>query len=139
VVIQRPLEEVFAFLADLENWSVWRPDLRESEQTSRGPLDVGTTFRQALDVGGQRMELFCEVTEYEKNRQLSLDYARDGLWFGLTFYFEPAEGGTRITGKGAGRMSGLSSLFEPLVDREVNQQIKTSLDDLKSLLESRAR
>jgi uncharacterized protein YndB with AHSA1/START domain len=138
VVIDRPLEEVFAFLTDLENWSLWQPDLRESEQTSRGPMDVGTTFRQALDVGGRRIELFCEVTGHEKDEKLSFDYARNGLSFALSFYFEPVEeGGSRITGKGEGRMSGFSSLFEPIVDREVNEQIKTSLDDLKVLLESR--
>jgi uncharacterized protein YndB with AHSA1/START domain len=138
VVIRRPPEEVFAFLADLQNWSRWQPELRESEQTSRGPIDVGTTFRQALDVGGQRIELFCEVTEYEEDEKLSFHYARDGLSLGLNFSFEPVEGGTRITGKGEGRMSGFSSLFEPVIDREVNEQIKTSLDDLKVLLESRA-
>jgi hypothetical protein len=136
VVRSRPLEGVFAFLADFENWSQWQPDLRESEQTSRGPMDVGTTFLQVLEVGGQRIKLFCEVTEYAKDEKLSFAYARDGLSFRLSFYFEPVKGGTRIISKGEGRMSGVSSLFEPLVDRKANDQIKTSLDDLKGLLES---
>jgi len=32
-------------------------------------------------------------------------------------------------------MTGFSSLFEPLVGREIDEQIKRSLDDLKILLE----
>jgi uncharacterized protein YndB with AHSA1/START domain len=136
VMIDRPPGEVFTFLADLENWWRWQPDLLESEQTSRGPMDVGTKFRQAIEVGGQRIELYCEVTGYEEDERLSLDYARDGLSSWLGFHLEPVERGTRVTGKGEGRMTGFSSLFEPVVDRGINEQIKRSLDDLKVLLES---
>ena len=112
------------------------PDLLESEQTSRGPVDVGTSFRQTLDLGGQRILLLCEVTGYEEGERLSFDYTRDGLSFWLGFYLEPVEGGTRVTGRGEGRMTGFSSLFEPVVEREIGGQIKHSLDDLKVLLES---
>ena len=56
MVVHRPREEVFGFLADLETWSRWQPGLWESEQTSRGSMDVGTTFRLALDVSSQRLE-----------------------------------------------------------------------------------
>ena len=136
VVIDRPPGEVFAFLADLENWWRWQPDLLESEQTSRGPMGVGTTFRQTLDAGGRRILLLCEVTGYEEDERLSLDYARDGLSFWLGFYLEPVESGTRVTGKGEGRLAGFSSLFEPLVERKIDEQIERSLDDLKGLVES---
>jgi carbon monoxide dehydrogenase subunit G len=137
VVVHRPREEVFGYLTDLETWSRWQPGLWESEQTSRGSMDVGTTFRLALDVSSQRIEVLCEVTEYEENEKLEFHYARDGLSLGLGYYLEPVGDYTRITGKGEGRMSGFSGLFEPIVDREVNEHIKTSLKDLKSLLESR--
>ena len=135
VVIDRPPGEVFAFLSDLENWSRWQPDLLESEQTSRGPMEVGTSFRQTLDVGGQRVELLCEVNGYEEDEELSFFYARDGLSFWLGFYLELVVIDTRVTGKGKGRLTGFSSLFEPVVEREIDEQIKRSLDDLKVLLE----
>ena len=138
MVIDRPPAEVFAFLADLENWRWWQPDLLESEQTSRGPMDVGTTFRQTLEVGGKRVVLLCEVSGYEENERLSFDYVRDGLSFWLGFYLESLMSGTRVTARGEGGMTGFSSLFEPLVEREINVQIKRSLDDLKVLLRSPA-
>jgi uncharacterized protein YndB with AHSA1/START domain len=136
VVIRRPSKVVFAFLADLESWSRWQPGMRENEQTSHSPMDVGTKFRQALDAGGQRIELLGEVTEYEPNEKLSLDYTRDGLSFRLTFHVEPIDEGARLISEGKGRMSGFFRLFEPVVEREVNEQIRASLDDLKALLES---
>ena len=97
-MIDRPPGEVFAFLADLESWWRWQPYLLESEQTSRGPVDVGTTFRQPPDLGGQRIVLLCEVSGFEEGERLSFDYARDGLSFRLGFYLEPVEGGTRHQG-----------------------------------------
>src|SRR3712207_494833 len=98
-------------------------------------MNVGTTFRQTLEVGGKRIVLLCEVTGYEEDEEMSFDYAREGLSFWLGFYLEPVESGTRLTGKGEGRMTGFSSLFEPVVEREIDEQIRRSLDDLKVLLE----
>jgi hypothetical protein len=80
-------------------------------------MDVGTTFRLALDVSSQRIEVLCEITEYEENEKLEFHYARDGLSLGLGYYLEPLGDYTRITGKGEGRMSGFSGLFEPIVLR----------------------
>jgi uncharacterized protein YndB with AHSA1/START domain len=45
VAINRPVEAVFARLTDVGNWSEWNPRLLEVEQTSKGPMGVGTTFR----------------------------------------------------------------------------------------------
>ncbi len=136
-MVQRPLEEVFAFVANLENWAEWQPAFRKSEP-SRSPMQVGTRFRQALDVQGQRIEFLCEVTEYEPNEKLSFAYVSEGTSFTFDFVFEPIEdGSTRLTGKGEGHMSGFLGLFEPLVGHEVNKQVKANLEGLKVLLESR--
>jgi hypothetical protein len=45
VVIDRPVEEVFAFATDPNNDSLWQSTTLETEQTSEGAVDVGTTFR----------------------------------------------------------------------------------------------
>ena len=43
-MIQRPVSEVFAFLADIENWAKLQLTLRESQKASPGPVKVGDTF-----------------------------------------------------------------------------------------------
>ncbi len=45
VVIERPIEEVFAFVTDPNNDPLWQSTSLETEQTSEGPVDVATTFR----------------------------------------------------------------------------------------------
>ena len=138
VVIERPLEEVFGFLADLRNWSLWQPDLRVSEQISGGSMEAGATFQQALDIKGRRVELLCEMTGNEPNEKLSFACDREDMALAFDFVFDPVENGTRLTGRGEGRLNGFYSLFEPLVDREANQQVKTNLHNLKDYLESRS-
>ena len=135
MVVLRPLEEVFAFVADFDNWTRREPAPRE-DQFPHGPVKVGATFRQVFEFQGQRIELLCEAIEYEPNEKLSYECVRDDSSFEIGFVFEPVEGGTRLTGKGQGSANGPLKLFEPLVAREVNREIEANLDKLKSLLES---
>jgi hypothetical protein len=136
VIIGRPVEEVFAFMADLENWARLQPSLRVNEQASGSPMEVGDTFRQAIEIPGKRIELVGEVVEYEKDEMLSFEYAWNQLSLGISLIFEPLNGSTRLTARGQGRMGGLFALFETLVNGEINAQLKTNLDDLKNLLEA---
>ncbi len=136
--IQRPIGEIYGFLSDLENWSLWQPDLRESEQISRRSMEMGATFRQTLDIKGKRVKLLCEVTGYEPNEKLSFACDREDVSLALDFALEPVDDGTRLTVRGEGRLSGFYSLLEPLVDREANEQVKTNLHNLKNFLEARA-
>ena len=139
VEIHRPVGEVFAFLTDVENWALLQPALRESErEISRGPMKVGDTFRQNLEVPGQRVELLCEVVELEENERLSFEYTWDQLFLWIGLVVKPIDGGTRLAATGEGRMGGFLALFEPLVENEVNARLSTGLVDLKNLLESRS-
>ncbi len=45
VVIERPIEEVFAFATDPDKASLWQSTSLGTKQTSEGPVGVGTTFR----------------------------------------------------------------------------------------------
>jgi hypothetical protein len=99
---------------------------------------MGATFRQTLDIRGKRVELICEVTGYELNEELSFACDREDVSLALDFAFEPVDDGTRLTVRGEGRLSGLYGLFEPLVDREANEQVKTNLHNLKNFLEARS-
>ena len=137
--VHRPVGEVFAFLTHVENWALLQPALRKSERdTSRGPMKVGDTFRQTLDIRGQRVELLCEVVELEENERLSFEYTWDQLFLWIGLVVKPFDSGMRLTATGEGRMSGMLALFEPLVENEVNAQLSTGPVNLKNILESRA-
>jgi hypothetical protein len=132
-MILRPPEKVFAFVSNLDNWA--QPS-SENGASYHAPVRVGDTFRQIFELQGQRVELLCKVTGYEKDALLSFEYAWDSSLLGIDFIFKPASDGTRLTGKGEGLTNGLLKLFEPLVDREVNKEIEANLNTIKYLLES---
>ncbi len=137
--IHRPVGEVFAFLTDIENWTLLQPALQESErETARGPMQVGNTYRQTLDIPSQRIELLCEVIEVEKNERITLECSWDQLFLPISFVFEPLGDSTRLTATGEGRTGGFLALFEPLVENKVNARLSAGLVELKNLLESEA-
>ena len=67
VMIQRPAEEVFAFLADFENIPRWNYAIEETKKASAGPVGVGTRYRQTRTVPSRSAEGF-EVTVFEPGR-----------------------------------------------------------------------
>ena len=69
IVIDRPLDEVFAYLADEENNVNWRSGMVDVRRTSEGPVGVGTTYRIVNHVMGRRIEGEAEVTQFELNRK----------------------------------------------------------------------
>ena len=72
VTIQRPAEEVFAFLADFENIPKWNYAIEETRKASAGPVGVGTRYRQIRSVPSRSAEGF-EVTVFEPARRLGID------------------------------------------------------------------
>jgi Polyketide cyclase / dehydrase and lipid transport len=63
VAIDRPADEVFAFLADLQNIPAWNYAIARTVQTSPGPAEAGATYRQARTMPRSSGEVF-EVTVF---------------------------------------------------------------------------
>ena len=70
--IERPREEVFAFLADLENLPSWNPAIEATWKTSPSSVGVGTTYRQ-IRSAPERTEEVLEVTTFDPPRRLIVD------------------------------------------------------------------
>ncbi len=62
VVVRRPLEEVFAYLADPENDPQWSSVAGTMRLTSGRPVRVGSTVRQQRRFLGRRLDFALEVT-----------------------------------------------------------------------------
>ena len=138
VVINRPVEQVFEFVCDLENDPKWTPGT-VMRRTSQGPLGVGTTFEQHDRFMGRRMNFSVEVTDYEPPRKIGLKTTSGQLSFGGHRMFEPVnEGATRVTFAGEGHAPGLMKLAEPLLAAAGERRLRVQLGNLKRLLESRA-
>lgn len=65
VVIDRPIEEVFAFLADGENDPMFSPRVLEIKRTPDGPPDVGSVYASTVKDAGVKTKREFELTEFE--------------------------------------------------------------------------
>jgi uncharacterized protein YndB with AHSA1/START domain len=64
-VIDRPIEEVFAFLADGENDPKFSPRVLEIAKTTDGPPDVGTVYASTVKDAGMKTKREFKLTEFE--------------------------------------------------------------------------
>ena len=62
IQIERPVEEVFDFVADQRNEPIYNPRMLQSEKITDGPIAVGTRFRATARSGRRTVEMLIEVT-----------------------------------------------------------------------------
>jgi uncharacterized membrane protein len=136
IVINRPVEEVFAFLSNLENEVKWRREWIEARNTSEGPLGVGATFLLVSTFLGRRVEVVYEVTEYEPNRLTAWKAVSGPLPLTFRRIFERVEDGTRVTISYDGEMRGLLKLMAPLFVSMGKRQLAGDIPKLKQVLEA---
>jgi hypothetical protein len=53
ILIERPVEEVFDFVADQRNEPIYNPRMQQSEKITDGPIGVGTRFERRQGQGGE--------------------------------------------------------------------------------------
>ena len=96
MTVDRPVEEVFAFLADGENDKKFSPRIVEIEKTTDGPPGVGTVYASTAKDGGIKAKHEFELTEFEPPTQDPLEGASRRVPVFVTeggYDMAPAEGG----------------------------------------------
>jgi uncharacterized protein YndB with AHSA1/START domain len=138
VVINRPVEEVFAFISNPENYPKWSSVSREVKITSAGPIGVGSTYRSVVTFLGRRIEGDIEFTEYEPNRSYTQKTISGPIPIESRMTFERVEGGTRVTNHQVAELGGFFKMAEPLLVSMVKRQFETDTANLKDLMEAQA-
>jgi len=141
VVIARPAEEVFDFLALAEYLPRWDSSVLECVQVGSGPVTVGTRYRGASRIVGRRIEWTTEVTEFVPGVRMTSQSVEGPLTFTVSYEVSSSPAGTTLRYRLAAE-SGLGGTFgralEPIVERAQTKVVRANLDKLASLLEQRA-
>jgi carbon monoxide dehydrogenase subunit G len=64
-VIERPIDEVFAFLADGTNDPKFSPRVEQIRRTTDGPIGIGTVFESTVKDAGMKSSRKFELTVFE--------------------------------------------------------------------------
>jgi uncharacterized membrane protein len=70
VVVDRPVEEVFAYLADGTNDPKFSPRVQQIAKSPEGPTAVGTTFSSTVKDAGMKSARVFKITELEPNAKI---------------------------------------------------------------------
>ena len=133
--LKRPVEQVFAFLADYQNLRTWQSDLIENEKLTEGPWRVGTRFREVRRTGPGKSEIQGEITDFEQNKRFSTRTTTKPE-VTVSYSLEGENGGTRLNYKFVMLTSGMMRLVEPLMAGAIKKGTEHDFQKLKEILES---
>jgi uncharacterized protein YndB with AHSA1/START domain len=138
VTIARPVETVFAYVADGEKCPQWRSVVLDIARVS-GDGSVGTEYRQGVSGPmGRRIAADYQVRTYEPNRLIEFQTMAGPVRPHGRYEFVEADSGTRLTFSLDAELRGLKSLvLGSSVSKTMASEVK-ALDDLKRVLESQA-
>ncbi len=140
IVINRPAEEVFAFVTTPENDRLWVSTAVERSRESEDPIGVGSRIRAVDTFLGRRIESTFEVTEHEPSRRSSIRLEGPIAARG-SYVLDPEDGTTRFrwildAEPGLGGLY-LGRITDPLVTTIFRRRLRRDLRSLKSVLEAK--
>ena len=136
IEINRPVEDVFAYVSDVNHLPQWAGTTMEVKDAPEGPLNDGATFADVGKFLGRRIETPFEATVEAPHR---LVYRSIGglVPHDWAYTFEPLGPGTRMTLSIEGEPGGFFGLAGPLLERALKRQVRTDMQRLKDLLEAK--
>jgi uncharacterized protein YndB with AHSA1/START domain len=134
VTIDRPVSEVFDFVAESSNEPTWDIDVQEVVQPTQGPLTAGSRYEWVLKFLGTK-RIAGEVTAFESNRLIELTTYEGTFLPKITHTFK-AEGDLTIYARRIRfETSGLLKVLEPLMKRMPRNPNTRTAENLKLVLE----
>jgi uncharacterized protein YndB with AHSA1/START domain len=135
VTIARPVDQVFAFLAEPDNIPRWRPDVLEVT-SGGGRLQMGSEFDEVINFGGRKTQTF-RVNVFEPNETLEV-VAIAGLGIRPTQRYSVSSRGdtTTVSIRVTVRTRGLFHLLEPLFPSMITAKWRKYSDRLRGFLEN---
>jgi uncharacterized membrane protein len=131
--VERPVEEVYAFLADSENDTHWRSFLHEIERIGDEP----PTYRQVMEILGRHVESTFEVHELDPYGHIAYRSTSGPADVHASYDLEPAgDGRTRLTFSGAMKPKGPFRFAERMLAPLVRSGGEHDLRRLRTHLES---
>lgn len=136
LIINRPVAEVFDFVADERNEPRYNPRLHHVELATPGDIGLGTRFRAETTLRGQSVPMVIAFTAYERPRRLGSVTHMATMDIVGELNFESLPAGTRMRWSWDLRPHGLLKLLTPLVVRMGQHQERAIWTSLKRVLEA---
>ena len=135
VDIDRPVETVFAFIADGEKCPQWRPGILDIKHVSGE--GVGAAYTQGVrGPMGRRVAADYRITVFEPNRRIDFQTISGPVRPHGRYDFEKLPGGTRLTFSLDAEVKGLQKLLMgSMVQKTMDSEVH-AIDNVRRILET---
>lgn len=134
-IINRPIEQVFAYVTDLRNNIQWMTGVIAAHMDVEDPIQVGSTYTFNMKTMGMKLETKGVVTAYESPRLYAWKATSGPFPMSGSTSLESTDGGTRVTDTIDAAPGGFFKLAEPLLMKQQQTQMEADLKKLKEILE----
>ena len=140
IEIEASPEKVFAWMSDIKNANDSMKGFTELEQTSTGPLALGSTVHVVGKAGGQTVEVDMKATEFVENKKIVWStVGASKTKMTSTWTYEPTAKGTKVTYSQEYEVpySILGKLVDKLkVHKDIEENNSKQLEYIKKALEA---
>ena len=136
IVIERPLGEVAAYVADPSHAPSWYVNIRSVEWETPPPVAVGSRMAFVAHFLGRRLAYTYEVVELVPQARLVMRTAQGPFPMETTYTWSAIDGQrTRMTLRNRGEPTGFASIAAPIMAAAMRRANRADLAKLKALLE----
>jgi carbon monoxide dehydrogenase subunit G len=131
--IERPVQEVFDRLADVERVPEWQASAVSAHV--EGPMGVGAHVHETRRLLGREAHTELEVASFEPPRRLTLRTLQGPLKVDVDHRLESQGNGTVLYVVAEADPGTILGLAKPLLRRQAEHELRTDFERLKQLLE----
>ena len=136
VRISRPIEEVFAFVAEPLNFPRWNSAVRAVRHTGGEAGAVGSTYAMERDLPSGQAQNELEVFARGRPTEFGIRTTSGPTPFSYRYEFTAANGETVVRLDAAVELEGPAALLGPLAGRAVKRGVDSNFAELKRILEA---
>jgi uncharacterized membrane protein len=138
ITIDRPAQDVWEFVRDPTNQTLWQSSLIEFEADWEDRAKVGDHARGVTKVAGKKIAWESEVTQVDPAKSFAFKTVDGPFPMEFRYTYEPEDGGTRfrIRGETPGTGGFFGKLGDGMVARMYARNVRSDLENLKALLEA---
>ncbi len=136
IVIEQPVEKVFAYVTNLENFPQWISETLAARFTTEGAVGVGSTAMVTKSLRGRKVEVKTEIVAFEPNKLMRARTTQGRAPVNVEYIFEPAQGGTKLTRLAEGEAPEALKLAMPLITQRYRRAWQNNFATLKKVLEA---
>jgi uncharacterized protein YndB with AHSA1/START domain len=135
IPIDRPVDDVFAFVTDVDNVRLWDPKVIAAEITADGSMKEGAVVRESRRVWWGTIDATYRVIEYEPTTKFCLEGEAGGVRATSCLQLVGTGSATEMTFVGEYQGSPLFQLLRHVSRPFVQRNVTTTMRAIKQLLE----